>query len=212
MRGIFWCRMQDHADSRPVSLNLWPPLARAGPGHTAAKEEHPNMSTAYLPAEDLRMAEDEILTMVDEKALDAIREFDPSPLFKAFLVAKEGLGVAKILGEGGRVLTLGSRVVRQVSERMPVGQKVFHGHESDIHERVPIGEIVGKRMDETSGERSVIAAVYIQPPHHDVPTHVASLESELFFNEKGEVLTVQKVNCISIGSDQDRFTSSKGSK
>ena len=167
------------------------------------------MSTTYLPAEDLALPEDEILSMIDEKALDAVREFDPTPVFKAFLVAKEGIGVAKVIGEGGRVLTLSSRVVRQVSERMPMGTKVFHGHEGDIHERVPIGEVVGKRMDETGSERSVIAAVYIQPPHHDVATQVASLESELFIDAKGEVLTVQKVNCISLGSDQDRFTGNR---
>lgn len=128
------------------------------------------------------MAASEIMSMVGGERLAEIKARDPHPVIKAFVVGHEGESRGNLIGIGNVVKRWFKTMVHKLHERIQTGLQLFHGHVAGTNDhggRVPIGEVVGKTLQNIDGRESVVVACYIRPEFKHLPLDVASVETNV---------------------------------
>lgn len=158
-----------------------------------------------IPARYQAMAESELLEMIPASEYKRIKEEDPTPLFRAYVIGHEGESAGKLV-EGGNIVSRWFRsAIEALYRKIQAGIKLFHDHaETNEHEgRVPIGEVVGKALRTIKQKLSTIIVAYIKPDFRGIPLDVASIEADLVFNKdsKGTYTSdVEQVTGIALGN------------
>lgn len=152
-----------------------------------------------------QMAASEILNIVPSEIYREIKEKDPTPVFRAYVVGHEGEATGKKVGAGTVIKNWFSSAVNKLVEKLQFGTKVFHGHGlTNEHEgRIPIGEIVGKAVKKIKDRLSAIAVTYIYPEYRSLPLDVASIEADINIDptrDSIEAVDVAGVTGVALGS------------
>ena len=151
------------------------------------------------------MAANEILSMIAPYDLERIKQKDPKPTFKAFVVGQEGEARATLVGVGKIVKTWFKDAIGKIARRIYAGMPLFHGH-SETNEqegRERIGEIVGTRTKDIKGKFSAIIATYIYPEYNNLPLDIASVEADVkldMFENDVHAVNVEDVSAVALGN------------
>jgi len=153
------------------------------------------------------MASSEILDMIPGERLAEIKRRDPKPMFKAFVVGHEGEAGGYLVGVGNIVKQWFKSAVQKLHGKISAGLQLFHGHAetNETEGRVPIGEVVGKRLLEIKDRLSSVVACYIYPSYRNLPLDVASIEASVDLEEgRGGlyVADVGGVTAIALGNSK----------
>lgn len=159
-----------------------------------------------------QMAQERINTLVAPDTLSRIKQSDPNPQINVYVIGHEGEAQPRRVGYGRIVLQYFRDAILQLGNKVSYGLKAFLGHNSDSsHEgREPIGEVVGKALENISGKLHSLAAVYIYPRWRDMKLDTASIEAEVEFEaevkpgSKSKVLNIREITGLALG---DRRTS-----
>jgi len=152
------------------------------------------------------MADSEILGMVAEDKLREIKTRDARPQLKAFVIGHEGEARGNLVGIGNIVKRWFSDMVRKLNDKIRIGLKLFHGHTAtnDTEGRVPIGEVVGKRVMDIKNKLSSVVVCWIYPDYRNLPLDVASVEADVDLEgrtmEDLKVSGVHDVSGIALGN------------
>ena len=153
------------------------------------------------------MAANEIAAMIDADRFRQIKQLDPKPIFKAFVVGHEGEAQGVMLGVGNVIKRWFKSAVQSLFAHINKGLQLFHGHAegtNDTAGRQAIGEVVGKRLMSISGRLSAVVACYIYPSFKHLPLDVASIEAEVDMDEDPKrglyVADVARVTGIALAS------------
>jgi len=154
------------------------------------------------------MASSEIAGMIPEETIAEIKKTDPTPLFRAYVVAHEGEAKGNLVGYGNIVKKWYRAIVDKLHEKIEAGLQLFHGHgaTNDQAGRIPIGRVVGKALKEISGRWSSVVACYIDPVYRKLNLDVASIEAsmDLDVDSKGNLIAtdIQDVSAIALGNSE----------
>jgi hypothetical protein len=131
------------------------------------------------------MAASEVLSMIPASEYERIKQSDPSPVFKAYVIGHEGESEGRVVGGGNVVARWVRSAIDKLYNKLALGIALFHDHaQTNEHAgRVAIGEIVGKALRTIKDRLSVIAVAYIRPEFRHLPLDVASIEADLRFIE-----------------------------
>ena len=151
------------------------------------------------------MAASEILNIVPEDLYREIKEKDPHPVFRAYVVGHEGETSPTIIGVGQRVLTWFSSAINMLVKKIQYGTKVFFGHNEDsTHEgRKVIGEIVGKTVKTIKDRINAVVVTYIHPDYKGLPLDIASIEADIVLNGDnvhGANIEVGEITGLALGN------------
>jgi hypothetical protein len=166
----------------------------------------------------LSMATDEIRAMIPEDVLRRIKNDDPDPLFKAFVVGHLGTSYPKEVGKGSIIIKWIQSAIRSLVDVLKRGTKVFHGHNADSShgERTSIGEVVGKVLKDIKGQMSAIAAVYIYPMFNHLTLDVASIEADVTVDPQSpdefKAVGVNEITGIALGDSSNETPAFSGAK
>jgi len=138
----------------------------------------------YFKAQFQNMAQSEILDMISSDTLARIKQKDPSPEFRAYVVGHEGEARPSMVGGGEMVFQYLQDAVVKLGNKIRQGIAVFMNHAAtNTHEgRKPIGEVVGKKFADIAGKLSAIAALYIYPEYRNKKLDVASIEADVEYS------------------------------
>jgi len=163
------------------------------------------MSKIHFRAEIQNMGKKDILDMIAPETLARLKKTDPQPIIKVFAVGHEGEAQGNMIGKGLQVLKYVKDVIIQLFQKIRVGLQIFHNHaETNLHAgRELIGEVVGKSLQMIGGKLHSLAAVYVFPKHRDLPLDVASIEANITYDDKREVLSVDDVSGIALGDSRE---------
>lgn len=152
------------------------------------------------------MAASEILNIVPQNVYQEIKQRDPNPMFRAYVVGHEGESGGKWVGIGNVMIQWFNKTIQKLVDKLQFGTKIFHNHgPTNEHEgRVPIGELVGKTLKQVKDKLSAIAVAYIYPEFRHIPLDVASLEADINLSAETETSAfeadVQEVTGIALGN------------
>lgn len=130
----------------------------------------------------LAMAASEIADMIDPQKLADIKSRDKSPTIKAYVVGHEGEAQGNLVGVGNIVKRWMKDTISKLFNKIGLGLQLFHGHAAetnDIAGRLPIGEVVGKKLMDIKDRLSSVVACYIYPDYRHLPLDVASIEADI---------------------------------
>jgi len=158
----------------------------------------------YILLELQEMAASEMLEHIPAETHARIKKQDPNPVYRAYVVAHEGLSHGKIVGAGEMAKRWVQSAIRKIFDKLKTGLKLFHQHGKDNrHEgRTPIGELVGKTTSYIKDKLTAIAIAYIKPEYRSLPLDVASIEADITIPD-GEQITsvnVESVTGIALGN------------
>lgn len=154
------------------------------------------------------MAETEILSMISHGEFLRIKQEDPKPLFRAYVVGHEGEFKPTAVGIGKIVTQWFDSAIRKLRDQISHGTKLFLGHaETNVHDnRESIGEIVGTALKTIKDRLSVVAVAYIKPGFRDLRLDIASIEADVELNideEKGVYeAEVKDITGIALGDSR----------
>jgi hypothetical protein len=156
------------------------------------------------------MGAEEVLRSVSALDYKRIKQTDPKPTFRAYVIGHEGESEGKVVGIGRVIKKWVRSAITNINERLVIGTKVFHLHEmtNDHEGRQPIGEVVGKTLSEIAGRLSSIAVMYIFPEYRDAPLDVASIEADITMpesinpNARTVDVDVEEITAIALGNSQ----------
>jgi len=158
----------------------------------------------YILLELQEMAASEMLKHIPAETHARIKKQDPNPVYRAYVVAHEGLSHGKIVGAGEMVKRWVQSAIRKIFDKLKTGLKLFHQHGKDNrHEgRTPIGELVGKTTSYIKDKLTAIAIAYIKPEYRSLPLDVASIEADITIpdGEKITSVNVESVTGIALGN------------
>lgn len=152
-----------------------------------------------------QMAASEIMNIIPSEIYQEIKEKDPTPIFRAYVVGHEGEATGKKVGAGTIVKNWFSSAINKIVEKLQFGTKVFHGHgpTNEQEGRLPIGEIVGKIAKRIKEKLNAIAITYIYPEYRNLPLDVASIEADINIDptrDSVEAVDVAGVTGIALGN------------
>jgi len=146
------------------------------------------------------MAESEIRSMIPADKLKEIKAKCAKPVFRAYVVGHEGEARGNLVGVGNIVKKWFSDMVQKLNEKIGIGLQLFHGHAetNDTEGRVPIGEVVAKKIMTIKDKLSSVMIGWIFPDYCNLPLDVASIEADVDLEGsiKGGNLFVSDVNDI----------------
>lgn len=153
------------------------------------------------------MAADEIRAIINKDKYNEIKNMDQSPLFKAFVLGHEGISKGRMVKYGNVLKRWLRSAVEKLHSAIKIGTQVFYNHGLDnSHEnRQPIGEIVGKAVNEIDGKLRTIGVVYINPQNRGQRVDIASIETDDGFTvdiENGNVLNVGNITGVALGDSE----------
>lgn len=105
----------------------------------------------------------EILDMIDPVDLAKIKESDPHPFFKAWVVAQEGISTPRFVGRTKPVkISWPKKAIQATAGFIKKGIKFFQGHNKDnsTDGRPYLGEIVASKIMEIEGKLSSVVVGY----------------------------------------------------
>jgi len=150
------------------------------------------------------MASSEILNIIPYDIYAEIKQRDPKPLFRAYVIGHEGDAKGKIVGAGSKILTWFSSAINKLFNKLQYGTKILLGHNVDntLEGRNPIGELVGKTIKTIKDKINAIAITYIYPEFRNLPLDVASIEADITLNQDGSVhdVDVGDITGIALGN------------
>lgn len=149
-----------------------------------------------LSAQLHHMASSDLLAMVPPDTLARIRQSDPNPEIRAYVIAHEGEAEGNMVGIGRRVMQYFRDAIVRLHDQLRLGTAIFHRHGStnDHAGREAIGELVGKSLKTIGGKLHDVAAVYINPKHREQPLDIASIEADVTFTETDDPGKCQAVD------------------
>lgn len=152
-----------------------------------------------------QMAASEIMNIIPTEIYQEIKEKDPTPIFRAYVVGHEGEATGKKVGAGMIIKNWFSSAINKLVEKLQFGTKVFHGHgpTNEQEGRMPIGEIVGKIAKTIKEKLNAIAITYIYPEYRSLPLDVASIEADINIDptrDSVEAVDVAGVTGIALGN------------
>lgn len=156
------------------------------------------------------MAEGEILSMLNHGEYLRIKQMDPKPLFRAYVVGHEGEFTPTAVGIGKIVTKWFEGAVRKLKDQIVLGTKLFLGHgETNVHDnRQSVGEIVGTALKTIKDKLSVVAIAYIRPEFRNIKLDIASIEAEVELThdtEKGVYdAEVKDITGIALGDSSEQ--------
>jgi hypothetical protein len=129
----------------------------------------------------LAMSESELMSMVPPRVYQSIKNDNPAPVFKAFVVGGEGEWKPNLVGIGQVVQRWFKSAVQALSDKLKIGTPVFnlHAATNEHSGRTPIGEVVGKSVRRIKDMATAVAVAYIFPPFQDMKLDVASIEADV---------------------------------
>ena len=154
------------------------------------------------------MSAPEIEGLIEDPAwLNRVKESgDTSPRILAFTVAHEGRSDVQLDGVSTPINWIRS-AVSWIKNALSTGTPVFHNHGApgdNSHEgRIPIGQVVGSKLMDVGNRIATVAAMYIYPPYRDAIYDVASIETDIQFEQSGSTvrpLGVAPITGIAIGN------------
>jgi len=154
------------------------------------------------------MASSEIEAMISAEKLAEIKSRDRNPIIKAFVVGHEGEARGNLVGYGNIVKRWFVDMVKRLNEKIPSGLQLFHGHAAtnDNAGRVPIGEVVGKKLLNIKDRLSSVVACWIYPDYRHLPLDVASIEADVDLEgddkDKLYVADVNEITGIALGNSE----------
>jgi len=154
------------------------------------------------------MASSEIMKMIPKDSLDDIKMRDSKPLFKAFVIGHEGEARGRLIGIGAVVKRWFKAAIEKLHEKIQPGTLLFHGHgaTNDNIGRIPVGEVVGKRLLNIRDKLSSVVACWIYPHYRHLPLDVASIEADIDLQEdRGAglyVTDVKNLTGIALGNSE----------
>lgn len=156
------------------------------------------MSIIHLQAFERDISEAEIRAMVSPDTLARLKGMEDTPLIRVYGVGHEGKVKGKIVGLGTQAIQYFRDAIIRLTDRLPLGLKVFRGHEAtnDHAGREQIGQVVGKAAREIGGQLYALAAVHIFNAHKETKLDVASIEADAAFVRDGENVRVQDFRSI----------------
>ena len=152
------------------------------------------------------MAESEIKAMIPAEKMKEIQAKCPHPVFKAFVVGHEGEARGNLVGVGNIVKKWFSDMIQKLNDKIKVGLQLFHGHAAtnDNEGRLPIGEVVAKKLMNIKDRLSSVVVSWIYPDYSHLPLDVASIEADVDLqgesNENLYVADVNEISGIALGS------------
>lgn len=154
------------------------------------------------------MASSEIAEMIPAETMREIKKTDPTPTFRAYVVAHEGEARGNLLGVGNIVKRWYRAVIDKLHEKIEAGLQLFHGHgaTNDQAGRIPIGRVVGKKLKVIDGKQSSIVACYIDPSQRALNLNVASIEASVDLDVDGQgniiATNVNDISAIALGNSE----------
>lgn len=135
------------------------------------------------------MAASEIMQMIPRERLEEIKRTDPTPVFKAFVVGHEGEAKGNLIGIGNIIKRWFKASVEKLHDKIAIGLQLFHGHAAtnETTGRIPIGEVVGKKLLSVKDKFSSVVACYILPSFRHLPLDVASIEADVDLSQDEKV-------------------------
>ncbi len=165
--------------------------------------------TVHVILQLQEMAASEILGHVSKEELDRIKQTDPHPEFRAYVVAHEGVSEGSLVGGGNIVKRWFRSAIQKVFDFLKIGVKVFHDHNVDnTHEgRESIGHVVGRVVKQVKDKLTAIAIMYIKPAFRHLPLDVASIEADIRIDPSKDRISpvdVKRLTGIALGSSMVR--------
>lgn len=160
----------------------------------------------FIVAKIQQMAASEILNIIPPEIYQQIKQRDSNPLFRAYVVGHEGESGGNVIGVGKVIIQWFNKTIRKLVEKLQFGTKLFHEHNqtNDNEGRMPVGELVGKKLQQIKDKLSAIAIAYIYPEYRTVPLDVASIEADVNLSaEEGASAfeaDVQEITGIALGN------------
>jgi len=155
------------------------------------------------------MAESEIAAMVGADKIAQIKLTDKSPMIKAFVVGHEGEARGNLIGVGNIVKRWFGDAIVKLFNKLTTGLQLFHGHAANTNDtsgRIPIGEVVGKKLLNIKDRISSVVACYIYPDFRNLPLDVASIEADIDLRGDSKdslyVADVNEISGIALGNSQ----------
>ena len=148
----------------------------------------------------IAMAAGEILKHVSAATLLNIQKQDPHPTFKAFTIAHEGESSGRFIDRNVQGKQNWFRdAITKLHNRIEEGLKIFHLHNDDSsHDnRIAIGEVVGKGLQEINNKLHNFVVTYITPEFRDLPLDVASIEADVVYSKTSEGINIDDIANIS---------------
>jgi hypothetical protein len=150
------------------------------------------------------MADTDILSLIPASEYARIKKEDKNPLFRAYAIGHEGISEGRVVGEGNIIKRWFASAIQKLHDKLFFGLKVFHNHgPTNEHKgRMPIGEIVGKALQNIGDRLTAIAIAYIKPKFRHLPLDVASIEAEIRLKESGGIYDadVSEITGIALGN------------
>lgn len=150
------------------------------------------------------MSAGEILAYVPADIYVAIKEEDPKPLFRAYVVGHEGVSEGRVVGAGAMVKQWLASAIKGLYDKLEIGIKLFHGHAATNEHagRPSIGMIVGKALKDIGDRLTAVVIAYIKPEFRHLPLDVASIEATVRLDEGGQLtdMDVGEITGIALGN------------
>jgi hypothetical protein len=146
------------------------------------------------------MAAGEIMQYIPPATIEAIRQKDDHPLFRAYCIGEEGNATPNVIGMGGRVLNWMRAAISAMVTKLQFGTKIFLNHAAtNEHDgRTVVGELVGKALEYIGGKMRAVAVTYIYPQYRDVPADAASIEADIEVDPSGRSNVVDGVHLLGV--------------
>lgn len=146
------------------------------------------------------MAAGEIMQYIPPATIEAIRQKDDHPLFRAYCIGEEGNATPNVIGMGGRVLNWMRAAISAMVTKLQFGTKIFLNHAATNEHagRTVVGELVGKALEYVSGKMRAVAVAYIFPQYRDVPADAASIEADIEVDPSGRSNVVDGVHLLEV--------------
>jgi len=157
-------------------------------------------------AEIQNMARAEILSLISAKEYERIKKIDDEPEFRVYAIAHEGTAEGKIISAGYAKQSWFRATIKKLGEKIQEGIKFFHMHSATSNStdnRQPLGEVVGKGVQEIGKKLYALVAAYIYPEFRDMPLDIASIEADIVYskeNGKVKIDDVKDVTGIALGN------------
>lgn len=137
-----------------------------------------------------RIPDAEVIAMVGSEKMRELKQKDPSPFLKAWVIAHEGVATPEIVGEGVRPVAWPRKAVRSVLASLKKGLPIFWEHakaanDSELlknQERPSIGEIVGFGAYEHKEKLHAVMVGYIEAEHREKAVKGTAASMEAFWN------------------------------
>jgi len=157
-----------------------------------------------------KFSESEILAMIPDDIIKQIKEKDPRPYFRAYVLAHTGTSTPKIVGQsGGMEIIWTKKAIQSMKDLIKRGIKFFKGHNSDSSHsgRESIGEVIASNEMEINGKLSNIVIGYFPPQTREEVKNYNVNSMEAVWNlvkSKGKICAdkMLKLTGIALGNDK----------